>query len=248
LIAVFVPGMVSWVLLQLGWSGAEKYYMDVGADCTTAVLKEALSKDPKLAKPKHPEEMPAEELNEQALDESRAYSAKVGKWIRGTLDCTGDPVFWFFVHVSNACRQPLMHFYAILCSETDMPIKALVCGRVAEIASEFDQMLATTHVWLASAVTAACSVLPEGSTLSAEEQHLLEDMGIMILLHNSSAFHRRIVKPLSERASQYLHAHGLFCQFNTSTISHNVLLVSWEGGSGQQQNNSVTISLVTLPG
>ena len=84
-----------------------------------------------------------------AIQETQAYTEKIGKYRRSTLTCAEDKLWWLLIEIMNCCKQPTVHFSAFLkkrCA-TDFVAKhgnaltQLVHGRAQDFMCEFEQIL-----------------------------------------------------------------------------------------------------------
>ena len=82
-------------------------------------------------------------VDELQIEESRAYSEKMGRWRKRTLECIHDSLWWRCVEVMNSCRRPLSHLQNFLQSKRGHwgHIAQLTTGKSDNIEREF------TYIW-----------------------------------------------------------------------------------------------------
>ena len=88
-------------------------------------------------------------VNDLSLEESKEFSAKVGKYRRSTLLCVGDPLWWRLIDVMNAVKQPTVHLSCFLkkslkrdeLEQKGNALTQLVHGKASEIMSEYEKIL-----------------------------------------------------------------------------------------------------------
>ena len=56
----------------------------------------------------------ADAVNGLSLQESAAYSRKIGKYRRSSLSCSADPLWWKLIQVMNCVKQPAVHLSSFL--------------------------------------------------------------------------------------------------------------------------------------
>lgn len=194
--------------------GAEQYYIECGSHdvarvfdmvfkggATTAETAGALCDDD------------GDVLDELSLNESQHYKKKVSKYLTTTLRCIGDVAFWYFMHSGNALRNPLLHFYAFLCtseSRSDFMVVRMVSDKLPEISAEFDGMCQDFIGHVAEAMQFASSIL--GSHPQVIDDDAWNDWitgSLAILLHNAASFDRRVTNYFRRCACQKKYFHGL---------------------------------------
>ena len=154
------------------------------------------------------------EVDGLALDEQRAYREKCTRWIRSALKSIEDIAFWYVMFASHRARKPLQHFFAVLSKHgpeglsqkggptRDLPIVRLVCVYSEGIQHEFISLIDTFDEWSNQALIEAVRVVrPHASVSTAledEEITFLRSLGMELLLHNYSAFTRRVSQMLQQ--------------------------------------------------
>lgn len=149
-----------------------------------------------------------EVLDELSMDESAHYQQKISKYIKRSLLCVSDPIFWFFTRSSHTVRGPWLHFYRFLCIKANsdrLHVVELVSVTISNIQSSFNQLLATLPHWVDSGWKFASQTevrMPNdvNTQETIQDQKLLRLMsGIAaaLLLQNAATFSRRVVRPYS---------------------------------------------------
>ena len=148
-------------------------------------------------------------LDELALDDSTYYKQKITKWVKNALHTVGDSSFWFMLFVAHKTRNPLLHFYRILCVNfkgvTDsgrMPVVELVSYRIDTIRQEYDVILQRFHEWTKQAKSFAKTnseslCFDSGAAASGSKDITdasLFGLAAALLLHNAAAFDRRVAR------------------------------------------------------
>ena len=139
----------------------------------------------------------AEVLDELSLEESKFYKAKVGKYLRTTLQNVQYGVFWWIVFVAHRSREPLLHFYAALCKEARAADKSahhivnLMSVVIPQIQLDFQDLFETLGEWTEEAWEYA-GISPRTNTIDPQDLPVMISTMIALLLYNSAAFHRRI--------------------------------------------------------
>ena len=72
-------------------------------------------------------------VNDLALEETKAFTAKMGKYRRSTLVCTSDPLWWAVVEVMSIVKQPTVHLSAFLKKIVDQASLALHGNQLAQL-------------------------------------------------------------------------------------------------------------------
>ena len=88
-------------------------------------------------------------VDELSIQETEAYSKKIGKYRRSTLTCSKDKLWWLLIEVMNSCKQPTVHFSAFLkkhfpdefVAKHGNALAQLVHGRAQDFMNEFEQIL-----------------------------------------------------------------------------------------------------------
>lgn len=139
---------------------------------------------------------PSEILDELSLNESKFYQAKVGKYMKTTLQNIQYNVFWWVMFVANTCKQPLIRFYASLCRESktrdDAPtfhVVNLMSQIIPDIQLDFADLLETFDEWMSDAWS---YVGGSPNDVASEDRECMMLTAIILIIHNAAAFHRRI--------------------------------------------------------
>lgn len=101
---------------------------------------------------KHVSKLAAGPIDEMALDESKAYQAKHGRWNKETIESVKECNFCVMMKLAHAVRSPWRHFHLCLqASDTDFgtpqsvkPVPVwmdMVTGKAMKIDMEFDSLL-----------------------------------------------------------------------------------------------------------
>ena len=109
-------------------------------------------------------------VNELSMQETQAYSEKVGKYRRSTLSCVGDDLWWFVMEVMNHAKQPTVHLSAFLKKQHSQEhvrkhgntLTQLVHHMAEQLMQEFEQVLDNQE--LATALCRAAQQLPDVET------------------------------------------------------------------------------------
>ena len=139
-------------------------------------------------------------LDELAVDETKAYKQKISKYIRSSLSCVKEALFFAMMLLGHKCREPLLHHYRFLCkklSDTPMHVVELVTGHITTICSEFEALLACTHEWSGD-ITRDVGGRHTCHSLDDNDRMYITLGGLAILLHNAACFDRRIVKQFAK--------------------------------------------------
>ncbi|CAJ1440642.1 unnamed protein product [Effrenium voratum] len=183
---------------------AELFYLQCGPSNVAKLLTDTFSSDRRSdqaiqdaqAEPRQARPSESDALDELSLNESMHYKEKVSKYLRNSLMCVQDAMFWFLMAVANKCREPLLHFYAWLCqpsSDDNFRLVQLVTSHIAIIRGEFDALCASFDQWTNEALTKALSIFG-ASEFSEREKGFLLTSALLILLHNAAAFNRRVAR------------------------------------------------------
>ena len=138
-------------------------------------------------------------LDELALDESKAYKTKITKYIRNSLACVKEAMFFTMMLVGNLCREPLLHHYRFLCQKlisTSMHVVDLVTSHLQTIECEFNELLETFEDWSQKLVTTVRGITT-CHPLNAEDLTVVSMACLSVLLHNAACFDRRIIRQFS---------------------------------------------------
>ena len=109
-------------------------------------------------------------VDELAIQETEAYTKKIGKYRRSTLTCSKDKLWWLLIEVMSSCKQPTVHFSAFLkkhfpddfIAKHGNALTQLVHGRAQEFMNEFEQLLDSAD--LRSTLDRALQRLPAGES------------------------------------------------------------------------------------
>ncbi|CAL1149180.1 unnamed protein product [Cladocopium goreaui] len=99
------------------WSGCDKpehRFLQTGMDKLAPIMMDVLSKSLDNDK-KHS----CVEIDELQIEESKAFSAKMGRWRKRAKGCFSDNLWWVTVGIMNACRGPLTHLQNFLQKPVD---------------------------------------------------------------------------------------------------------------------------------
>ena len=83
-------------------------------------------------------------LDEIAIEETKAYTLKVGRWRREVVDAFSDMSMWCIMDIAHSARKPLDHALFFSQSEDSTYTLDLVLGKAIEIALEFKAMYEAT--------------------------------------------------------------------------------------------------------
>ena len=125
-----------------GWGGCEKpeaKFLACGKDRLEPVLEKVLlHKD----KDKQSTKKSSISVDELAIEESKAYSEKMTRWKKKTLECLRDPLWWRCVEVMNKVRRPLSHLSRFLHKQQGQfgHVAQLCTGKARSIFEEFNEV------------------------------------------------------------------------------------------------------------
>jgi len=88
------------------------------------------------------------EIDELQIEESKAFSAKMGRWRKRAKECFSDNLWWVTVGIMNACRGPLTHLQNFLQKPVDHRdqgehwghVARLSTGKAADISRDFNDV------------------------------------------------------------------------------------------------------------
>ena len=88
------------------------------------------------------------EIDELQIEESKAFSAKMGRWRKRAKECFSDNLWWVTVGIMNACRGPLTHLQNFLQKPVDDRdqgehwghVARLSTGKAADISRDFNDV------------------------------------------------------------------------------------------------------------
>ena len=138
-------------------------------------------------------------LDELALDESKAYKNKITKYIRNSLACVKESMFFTMMLVGNLCREPLLHHYRCLCQKltsTSKHVVDLVTSHLQTIQGEFNELLESFRDWSQKIVTTVNGITT-CHQLDVEDFTVVTMACLAVLLHNAACFDRRIIRQFS---------------------------------------------------
>ncbi|CAK9108754.1 Uncharacterized protein SCF082_LOCUS50574, partial [Durusdinium trenchii] len=124
-----------------------------------------------------------------ALDEYREYQVKMSKYMQSAVHAAQSATFWFFVHVSQASKEPLIECFAWLQKTKQSAIIKLVTEKAFEF-SEKLRKLVTDRRWIVYCLEESGAK----KTLPPDRQAQLINAASRIAAHNATAFERRIVE------------------------------------------------------
>ena len=185
---------------------AEDFYIHTGVRNIAMLFQETFSKghDNKTRGVKK------EVLDELSMDESAHYQQKISKYIKRSLLCVSDPMFWFLMRSSHTVRGPWLHFYRFLCIKANsgrLHVVELVSVAIGNVQSSFNQLLATLPHWVERAWKFASQTedrMPNDLNTQETNQNqklfrLMSGIAAALLLQNAATFSRRVVRPYSRR-------------------------------------------------
>lgn len=128
------------------WSGCDKpehRFLQTGMDKLAPIMMDVLSKSLDNDK-KHS----CVEIDELQIEESKAFSAKMGRWRKRAKECFSDNLWWVTVGIMNACRGPLTHLQNFLQKPVDHRdqgehwghVARLSTGKAADISRDFNDV------------------------------------------------------------------------------------------------------------
>ena len=133
-------------------------------------------------------------VDELSLEETKAYSKKMGRWRKGALNVVKCDLFWAVLSMMSATRAPLIHFSNFL-KQTKKPstdqngigfgkISLIVNGKCEQIMSELWMLLfcdwSSNRNW---------------NNLTMVEVQWMTQLTFKVILKNASQFFRRNVHP-----------------------------------------------------
>lgn len=126
------------------WSGCEKpeeRLLLCGEERLTPILERILEKRQKSRQ----KDNDTTAIDDLAIEETKAYSAKMSRWKKKTLECVRDGLWWRCVKIMHSCRGPLAHFSFFLRKRQDQwgHLAQLCCGKQDAIRAEFDDVWRT---------------------------------------------------------------------------------------------------------
>lgn len=121
-----------------------------------------------------------------------AYRQRMGQWRQDVYTMAGTPLFWVALRVFHYCHAPIDHLQHFLQSTKDPHIASLTCGKAAEIARQFQDVLLRT-TWEAMA-----------DKLPIRQHKEVFFLAVGLVLNLSAGFNRRVARPLSRRRPRRL--------------------------------------------
>ena len=178
-------------------SGAEQFYMDAGLQNVSELFLAAFSNSSDAGLAAITDEgNDGEVLDALALDESRQYKQKISKYIRSSLNCAKNSVFFAILLIGHKCREPLLHHYRFLnqkLTDTSMHLVEFVSTHMDTIQCEFEDLLVSIGVWATQAVGTSQSI-PTCDPMTEVDRDYTLLAGLTILLHNAAAYNRRVLR------------------------------------------------------
>ena len=122
--------------------------VSVWSDCKEGGSQPSKASKASVSKP-NKSKTGAKLVNDLSLEESKEFSAKVGKYRRSTLLCVGDPLWWRVIDVMNVVKQPTVHLSCFLkksltrdeLERTGNALAQLVHGKASEIMTEYENIV-----------------------------------------------------------------------------------------------------------
>ena len=154
-----------------------------------------------------------DDLTELAFDDHQQYQKQVTKWIKGSLTALQDPMFWFFVHVSYRAREPIRHLFNILSKygswqssqafknqtrSSELPVVDLVTRRIPELDKEFHALGQSVGSWTNDIIANLHQMSIWCNHDDTLDSACMKAIAIRVVLHNHTAFRRRIVTIFSK--------------------------------------------------
>ena len=153
--------------------------------------------------------------DELGMEEAQEYRQKVTKWIRGSLQCIQDSLFWFVMSAAYKTREPVRHMFGILslyakaasarvkaphsnpCPSDDLPIVDFVTRRLQQIDDEFIALRTGITAWTQHTIENLKGMIcwNNENTVSPDD---LEAIALKLVLLNHASFQRRIVALFSK--------------------------------------------------
>lgn len=167
---------------------------------------------------KKAEEAKSDALCDFLLEEREQYKNRVSKWVRGSLSCAADQMFWFLIYAANETRKPLMRFFCALSADSshtavsksgptsDLPIVKLITRRAPESEKDLQHMQRNFDLWTDVFIDlAADAIKPFAHKAIPADRAEMKMFALQLLTHNHAAFRRRVVEvcslPLGSRGS-----------------------------------------------
>eukprot|EP00959_Pyramimonas_sp_CCMP1952_P084302 1763284-Pyramimonas_sp.AAC.1 len=169
---------------------AEKYLLCCGPDETFRVFdivlaKEATERLANAASAGH-------DANPSEGDDYKAYSIKIGKWIKESLKSLSDSQFWLIVGLAHKSRWPVDRLSIWVQKkrnlETHPKVVELVRHRAQDVMRQFDRLLGGNggRVW------------PEIISLPPDQQHDARCVAVRLCIGVATDFFRRVLGPCNQ--------------------------------------------------
>ena len=153
--------------------------------------------------------------DELGLEEAQQYRQKVSKWVRGSLECIQDVLFWYTMAAAHKAREPVRHMFGILskyaqqasqrvkspyskpCHSRELPVVDLVTARLKQIDDEFVALRAAIPSWTRKMFQTLQNMICWNTENAISYEHL-EAMMLKLVLLNHASFKRRIYSVFSQ--------------------------------------------------
>ena len=139
-------------------------------------------------------------VDELAVEESHAYSEKLGRWRRDALGVLQDCLFWKIIYMMTLIRPPCSHLSYFLKSQSSSEVATagghlacLATGKAESIAAEFNEIL-TSSSWQSLCVG-----------LGAEDACWLTNLAGQLTIFHAGAFDRRVVQKVLQFPFKLFH-------------------------------------------
>ena len=154
--------------------------------------------------------------DELGLEEAQEYRQKVSRWVRGSLQCIQDPMFWFMMEAAHKCREPIRHLFGILsnyskqvscrmrdpslcpCETASLPIVDFVTVRLEQINQEFVALREGIPEWTEQTFSALEKAIFWNEKTSLDRRDMAAAVVKLVLLNHAS-FKRRITAIFSKQ-------------------------------------------------
>ena len=153
--------------------------------------------------------------DELGLEEAQEYRQKVSKWIRGSMECMQDSLFWFTMSAAYKAREPVRHLFGILskyakqasrrvksphsepCATKTLPIVDFVTVRLEELDREFVAMRAGICSWTGEVLETLRKMICWNADNAVSRENM-EAMMLKLVMLNHASFKRRIHSVFSQ--------------------------------------------------
>eukprot|EP00435_Cladocopium_sp_Y103_P040918 s3058_g11.t1 len=194
---------------------AEDFYLQTGAGNVAKLFQEVFRKSGDVGNEPIADQDKDRSgvLDELSMDEAAHYKQKIGKYIRASLRCVVDPVFWFLMKAAHTVRGPWLHFYRFLCMKSNavsasgqrrLPIVELVSRVTFTINASFEHLVLSIPAWVDDACIFASQTDGPEHPEQGLDRLLVTSIAASLLLQNAATFHRRIVRPYSRHMSTHV--------------------------------------------